>query len=218
MKHSVSRGVQAPRLAGGIPARYIPPMRSPRITAVSVLLCGSLVVSLACDKSDEGRQDLQAGAAAALGEGKDDATKEIEEKEAAARREAFEKRKAKEAAEQAKLDLIAERLVGAPDKPHKELQAACDDYIKIYDEWIKLVYFDQDGFQLDFFDNKTKNLGVVMSKCAKLQSIPATDCMIKVIENALPREEFPEPDAKLIQAQPDYIFHKCIEKFAPDKV
>lgn len=183
-----------------------------------VLALASSLTLGACDEGDEKREDLEAAAAAALGDGKGDEAKALEDKEAAKRREAFEARKAKEAEEAAKLDAIAERLVKAPAKAHKDVQAACDDYIKIYDEWVKTIYFDQDGFQLDFFDNKSKNLGVVMSKCAKLQSIEATDCMIEVIKGTQPREEFPEDEAKLIQAQPDYIFNKCIEKFAPEKL
>ena len=183
---------------------------------MSALLCCFALG--ACDKADEKRGDLQAGAAAALGEGKDDKAKELEEKEAAERRKAFEEREAKEAAEREKLDKIAERLVKAPDKPHTDPQKACDDYIAIYEEWVKVVYFDDDGYQLNFFDNKKKNLGKVMGKCAKLASIPATDCMIEVIKGTQPREEFPEEDAKLIQQQPNYLFRKCVEKFDPDKL
>jgi len=191
-------------------------MRTPRLPAVSVALCCCLALA-ACDKtSADEREDLQAGAAAALGQGKDDKTKALEAKEAEKRREAFEARKAEEAEERAKLDKIAARLVKAPDEPHTNAQKACDDYIAIYEEWVKVVYFDDDGYQLDFFDNKKKNLGKVMTKCRKLASIPATDCMIEVIEGTQPREEFPEQDAKLIQAQPDYLFHKCVEKFAPE--
>lgn len=183
--------------------------------SISYTLCCLLALLGACDKQEIERNDLQAAAAAALGEGKDDKTKELEAAEAEARRLAFEKRKAEEAELQAKLDAIAARVVKQPEKPHKTLEQACDDLILIYENWVKKVYFDDDGFQLNFFDNKKKNLGEVMAKCAKLQSIPATDCWIEVIEG-VSAEDFSEADAKLVQGQPDFLVDECIRQFAPE--
>lgn len=190
-------------------------MQGSRLAIVSLLALVS--PAMACDSNEIKRDDLEAAAAAALGpQGKDDKTKEIEAKEAEERRKAFEKRQAEEAAAQAKLDEIAARVVKAPEKPSKKLEKACDDLIVIYEEWIKKVYFDDDAFQLNFFDNKKKNLGVVMAKCAKLQSIPVTDCWMEVIRG-VSAEEFPESDAKLLQAKPDFLFDQCIKQFAPEK-
>jgi hypothetical protein len=192
---------------------YIAPMRGSRL----FLTCTLIALAAACDGGEVKRDDLQAAAAAALGEGKDDKTKEIEAKEAEERRKAFEIRQAEEAAEQAKLDAIAARVVKAPAKPSKKLEKACDELIVIYEDWIKKVYFDDDAFQLNFFDSKNKNLGVVMAKCAKLQSIPVTDCWLEVIK-AVSAEDFPESDAKLLQAKPDFLFDQCIKQFAPEKL
>jgi hypothetical protein len=108
-------------------------------------------------------------------------------------------------------------VVKQPAKPSKSLEKACDDLIVVYEEWIKKVYFDDDGFQLNFFDNKNANLGVVMAKCAKLQSLPVTDCWIETIKGVA-TEDFPEADAKLLQAQPDFLVDECIRKFAPEKL
>lgn len=184
------------------------------MNAVSALICLALASS-ACDKSEAERKDLEAAAAAALGEGKDAKSKELEAKEAEARRKAFEKKKAEEAAEKAKLDAIAAAVVKAPEKPSKTLEKACTELIVIYEEWVKAIYFDDDGFQLDFFDHKKKNLGVVKAKCAKLQSIPATDCMIEVVKG-VSAEGFSEEDAKVVQGKPEYLFDRCIEQFAPE--
>jgi hypothetical protein len=186
-------------------------------TCLVTCLVMGLVMS-ACDSKEIKRDELEAAAAAALGpQGKDDATKEIEAKEAEERRKAFEKRQAEEAAAQAKLDEIATRVVKAPAKPSKNLVKSCDDLIVIYEEWIKKVYFDDDAFQLNFFDNKKKNLGVVKAKCAKLQSIPVTDCWMEVIR-LVSAPEFSEEDAKLLQAKPDFLFDQCIKQFAPEKL
>lgn len=187
--------------------RYIPLMRWSRLTAAFALAC---VVSAGCDKGDDRREDLEAAAAAALGEGKDDKAKELEEKAAAERKKKYEEQKAKEAEKQAKLDAIAASVVKAPEKPSKNLAAACDALIEIYDEWVRAVYFDDDRFQLNFFDSKSKNLGAVKGKCAKRADLEATDCMIEVIKAVA---EIPEPDRKLIQEQPDYLFDKCVERF-----
>ncbi|NJL23537.1 MAG: hypothetical protein HC895_26375 [Leptolyngbyaceae cyanobacterium SM1_3_5] len=116
---------------------------------------------------------------------------------------------------QAKLDAIAARVVKQPAKPSKSLEQACDDLIVIYEEWVKAVYFDDDGFQLNFFDHKKKNLGEVMTKCAKLQSIPATDCWIEVIKGVA-AEDFSEADAKVVQSKPDFLVDECIRQFAPE--
>jgi hypothetical protein len=180
------------------------------------LTCTLIALVAACDDGEVKRDDLQAAAAAALGEGKDDKTKEIEAKAAEDRRKAFEIRQAEEAAAQAKLDAIAARVVKAPAKPSKKLDKACDELIVIYENWIKKIYFDDDAFQLNFFDKKPENLGLVMAKCAKLQSIPVTDCWLEVVK-AVGAEDFPEADAKLLQAKPDFLFDQCIKQFAPEK-
>ena len=191
-------------------------MRGSRIAVCTLLVLAPL--AMACEDGEIKRNDLEAAAAAALGpQGKDDATKEAEAKAAEERRVAFEKRQAEEAAAQAKLDEIATRVVKAPAKASKNLQKACDDLMPIYEEWIKKVYFDDDAFQLNFFDNKKKNLGVVMAKCAKLQSIPVADCWMEVIRG-VSAAEFTEADAKLLQAKPDFLFDQCIKQFAPEKL
>ncbi len=190
---------------------YISAMRWSPLTAVLALAC---VVSAGCDKGEDKREDLEAAAAAALGEGKDDRAKAIEAKEAAERKKKFEEQKAKEAEQNAKLDAIAATVVKAPDKPSKDLLAACDALVVIYEEWVKAVYFDDDGFQLNFFDSKHKNLGAVKGKCAKLASVEATDCMVEVIKGVA---EIPEPERKVIQERPNYLFDECVEKFAADK-
>jgi hypothetical protein len=184
-------------------------------TLIFAMLGSLAMLATACD-GEAKPSEFEAAAAAALGEGKDDKTKELEAKEAEERRKAFEKRQAEEAAEQAKLDAIAARVVKAPAKPSKKLDKACNDLIVMYENWIKKVYFDDDAFQLNFFDNKNKNLGVVHAKCAKLQSIPVTDCWMEVI-NAVAAEDFTEADAKLLQAKPDFLFDQCIKQFAPEK-
>jgi hypothetical protein len=183
------------------------------VTCTSIAL---VALAAACDGGEAKPSQFEAAAAAALGEGKDDKTKEIEAKAAEDRKKAFEIRQAEEAAAQAKLDEIAARVVKAPAKPSKKLEKACDDLILIYEDWIKKIYFDDDAFQLNFFDNKNKNLGVVMAKCAKLQSIPVTDCWLEVVK-AVGAEDFPEADAKLLQAKPDFLFDQCIKQFAPEK-
>lgn len=193
-------------------------MRAWLIAGSTLTCCLTLAALPACDKSDEAkRSDLEAAGAAMLGAGNDDKNKEANAKAAEQRRKAHEEKLAKEAAETAKLEALAATLVKPAEKPSKNLEAACDSLIVIYEEWIKVVQFDQDGAQLEFFDHKKKNLGVVMAKCAKLQSIPATDCMVEVIKGVMP-EEFSEEDAKLIQAHPEYLFDQCIAQFAPEKL
>lgn len=191
-------------------------MRAPLIAGSVLTCCLTLPALAGCDKGDDAkRSDLEAAGAAMLGVGNDDKNKEADAKAAEQRRKAFKEKAEKKAAETAKLEAIATQVVKAGEKPSKNLEAACDSLIVIYEEWIKVVYFDDDGAQLDFFDHKKKNLGVEMTKCAKLQSVPATDCMVEVIKGVMP-EDFSEDDAKLIQAHPDYLFNKCIEQFAPE--
>ena len=189
-------------------------MRGSTLTATLALVC---ILSAGCDKEEVERKDLEAAAAAALGEGADAKTKEADAKAAEERKRKFEAQKAKEAEENAKLDAIAATVVKAPEKPSKDLPDACEKYMLIYPDWVRAVYFDDDGFQLNFFEHKHKNLGAVKGKCAKLASLPATDCMIEVIKG-VSAEDVPEADRKLIQARPDYLFEKCVEKFDPEKL
>jgi hypothetical protein len=131
----------------------------------------------------------------------------------------FEEQKAKEAEELEKLDEIAAAVVKAPAKPSKKLEAACQEYMIKYEDWVKAVYFDDDEFQINFFSEQNrKYLGEQKGKCAKLASIPATDCMIEVIVSITAEGAYSEPDRKLIQGRPDYLFDKCVEKFAPEKL
>ncbi len=190
-------------------------MQGSPVIAGFALACLTCLATAGCDEGTDKREDLEAAAAAALGEGKDDRAKELEAKQAAERKRLYDEQKAKEAEQNAKLDKLAATLVKAPDKPSKDLAAACDALIVIYEEWVKAVYFDDDGFQLEFFDSKSKNLGVVKAKCAKLASVEATDCMIEVIEGIA---DVPEPERKVIQERPDYLFDACTKKFAPDKL
>jgi hypothetical protein len=195
-------------------------MRWPRLTAASVLPCVlvSMVIGAGCDDGGEKkRNDLEAAAAAALGQGKDEKTLELEAKEAERRRKLLEDQKAKEAERAAKLEAIAAAVVAAPAKPSKNLEAACTELITIYEEWVKAVYFDDDGFQLDFFDHKRKNLGTIKGRCAKLASVEATDCMIEVIRRISAEDAFSEDDRKLVQGKPELLFDRCVEVYAPDK-
>ena len=77
-------------------SKYVRRMRFDTIATVVVAGTLSSLMSLvcACDDEKPRRQDLEAAAAAALGEGKDDKTKELEAAEAEARRKAFEARRA----------------------------------------------------------------------------------------------------------------------------
>ncbi len=184
----------------------------------AVALLVTLPLALACDKGDEDRKkDLEVAAAAALGADKDKETKEREEKEAADRRVAFEKRQKEEAATNAEYERLEKQLLGQPAKLPKTLDAACTSLIEIYEEWIKAIYYDDDGAQLTFFDSKSKNLGDVKGKCAKVGSIPAAACMIHVIEGAK-GESLPEADRKLLQAKPERMFEKCVAQYAPEYV
>lgn len=169
-------------------------------------------VSAGCGDKDVERKDLEAAAGAALGEGLDAETKAANEKAAEERKRKFEEEKAKEAAEIATLDAIAAKVVKAPAKPSKDLAAACETNMVIYEDWVRAIYFDDDGFQLNFFDSKHKNLGAIKGACAKLANPAATDCMTEVIKG-VSAEDFPESDRKLIQARPDYLFQKCVENF-----
>ena len=204
-------------------------MRGPRCTFASALrlvsgasvwlgLSSLMALTSGCDKEEtKKRDDLEAAAAAALGEGKDDKTKELDAKEEQARKQAYAEHKAEEEAEKAKLEAIAAKVVKGRDEQPKDLDAACTELIEVYSDWVKAVYFDDDGFQIEFFDNKKKNLGAVKGKCAKLGSIEATTCMVEVVKGVT-AEDFPEADRKLIQGKPEFLFDKCVEKFAPDKL
>lgn len=174
------------------------------------------VMSSGCDSEKAERKDLEAAAAAALGEGLDAKAKEAEAKAAAERKRMYEEQKAKEAAQNARLDELADSLVKAPDKPSKNLVDACEKYMTSYPEWVRAVWFDDDAYQLNFFDSKAKNLGTIKGNCAKLANIAATDCMSEVIK-AVSAEDFPEADRKLLQQRPDDLFSKCVEKFAAEK-
>ncbi len=175
----------------------------------------ALALTFACDseKSESERSNREAAAAAALGTEKDAATKQREEAEAAERRKAFDSRKQEEAALDAKFTGFSDVLVGVPAKLPKTLDAACTELMEIYPEWIKAIYFDDDGKQLTFFDSKSKNLGEIKGKCAKVASIEAAACMTHVIQG-VSAEDFPEPDRKAIQGKPDHLFDACVTKYA----
>jgi hypothetical protein len=180
------------------------------------LTLATLPLVFGCDSdAGSGAKDLEAAAAAALGTEKDKETKEREEKEAAERRKAFEERKKEEAALDAEYTRLETQLIGRADKLPKNLDAACTELIEIYSDWIKAIYFDDDGAQLTFFDSKSKNLGDVKGKCAKVGSIEAAACMTHVIAGAS-AEDFPESDRKLLQNRPDQLFDACVTKYAPE--
>ncbi len=187
-----------------------------RGTWPSILLSAISLAAIACDAKPDGkREDLEAAAAATLPQ-EDEATKKLREKEAAERKAAFEAKKKAEAEQKAKLDAITTTVIGQPAKLPKSLDAACTELIEIYEEWIRAIYFDDDGAQLEFFDAKSKNLGEVKGKCAKIGSIESAACMTHVIK-AVSAEGFSEADRKLLQAKPDYLFEQCVAKYAPDK-
>jgi hypothetical protein len=192
-------------------------MRGPWLRLPSglvALLLAALPLASACDSdAGDGSKDLQAAAAAALGTEKDAATKEQEEKDAAERRKAFDERKAQEAELDAKLGKFSEQLVALPPKLPKNLDAACTELMEAYPDWIKAIYFDDDGKQLTFFDSKAKNLGDVKGKCAKVGNIEAAACMTHVIQG-VSAEDFPESDRKIIQGKPDHFFDACVTKYA----
>lgn len=195
-------------------------MRWSPLTAVSALV--GLLGLAACDKGDETKaNELEAAAAAALGIVEEDEeakakAKAIDERVAQQRREQREAELAEQAEQDAKLAAIAAAVVRAPAKPSSKLEPACDALVVVYAGWVKAVYFDDDRYQLEFFDSKRKNLGAVKGRCAKLASIEATDCMVEVIK-AVSAGDMSEADRKLIQGRPDFLFDKCIEAFAPDK-
>jgi hypothetical protein len=193
------------------------------LTAMFALAC---VAAVGCDDKEVERKDLEAAAAAMAGDEVGKEEKEAEAKVAAERKARLEAEKAKEAEDNAKLDAIAAAVVKEPKKPSKNLEAACHEYMLKYEDWVKAVYFDQDEFQINFFSEENgKYLGEQKGKCAKLASIPAADCWIEVIK-AIAAEgadgtmwgAYSEPDRKLIQLRPDYLFDKCVEKFAPEKL
>lgn len=192
-------------------------MRRPwlRLSSAPVaLLLATLPFAGACDSdADGGRKDLEAAAAAALGTEKDKETKAQEEKDAAERRKAFDERQQQQAELDAKLDKFSAQLVAVPDKLPKDLDAACTELIEVYSDWIKAIYFDDDGKQLTFFDNKAKNLGEVKGKCAKVGNIEAAACMTHVIQG-VSTEDFLESDRKIIQGKPDHFFDACVTKYA----
>ncbi len=185
---------------------------SSTIAATIAIVTMSLTL-VACDDAKGGdRKDLEAAAAAALGAEKDAEAKAREEKEAAERRKSFDERKTKEAAVEGQLQALEIGLVALPTKLPKDLESACTQLIEVYPDWIRAVYFDDDGTQLAFFDAKSKNLGEVKGNCAKVGSVEAAACMIEVIK-LVSAEGFPEADRKAIQGKPDHFFDACATKY-----
>ncbi|MCA9686747.1 MAG: hypothetical protein KC457_31565 [Myxococcales bacterium] len=172
-----------------------------------------LAAALACDggKAEDSNAKAEADAKAAA-----DAKKAKEAEEAEALAKGLEERKKREDAEKAKYDAFAARFVKGRDKQPKDLDAACTELIEVYSDWVKAIYFDDDRYQLEFFDHKKENLGKVMGNCAKLDSIESTSCMVEVIKGVT-AEDVSEEDRKMLQAKPDFLFDSCVAKFAPDK-
>lgn len=173
----------------------------------------ALILSLAaCDSGPE--PDAKQDDAAAKAKAEEDAKKAEEEE---ALRKGLEKKQAAEAAEKAKYDAIADVVVKAPDKLPKDLDTACTELIYIYSDWVKAIYFDDDKYQITFFDSKKENLGKVKGSCAKLDSVEAAACMTEVIKAVTAEGAYTEEQFKLLQAKPDYLFDACVDKYAPGK-
>lgn len=136
---------------------------------------------------------------------------------AEAERKGREAQAAREAERIAKLDAIAADVVKLPDPLPKTLDDACTEVIENYGDWVKAVYFDDDRFQIEFFDSKKANLGKVKGKCAHLESLEASACMASVVKGVAAEGAYTEDQRKLIQNSPDYLFEACVAKFAPDK-
>ncbi|NVB40926.1 hypothetical protein G6O69_24010 [Pseudenhygromyxa sp. WMMC2535] len=178
-----------------------------RPTTPYLLAC--VLALAACDKSS-----AEDPAAKAQAKADADAKAEAEE-EARIERLVAEKRAREKAEHDKTYGGMVERFVKEPEALPKDLDAACTELIENYSDWIKAVYFDDDRAQLEFFDHKKKNLGVVKGKCAKVGNIAAAACMTGVIKG-VSADDVSEADRKLIQAEPDYLFDECVAKFAPD--
>ena len=145
---------------------------------------------------------------------REQAAREAEEAEAEAKGRAAIAARAE--AKQDELDAIALRVVKSRDELPKDLDAACTELIENYSDWVKSVYFDQDGFQLDFFDHRKANLGKIKGGCARMGDVEAAVCMVEVIKGVTADGAFTETERKMIQEHPKFLFDACVAKFAPD--
>ena len=183
-----------------------------RRIAWTTMMAGALLLA-ACGgdkkKGDgEGRKDLEAGAAAALGSGEDEKTKAAREADEAKRKEAFAERKAKEEAEKAAYEEKMNEIITLPEKMPKNVKTACKDLLDAYHEFILKSYEGDDGAILDWYNNrKAEELGARRGKCVKIDSLEATACQIHALNAAPPKWREKELE----------IISRCVQKYAPEK-
>lgn len=177
---------------------------------VTSCLCAGLLVGpvTGCDgeKKEEDREDLDAFAKTALGEGEDEATKAARLADEKARKEAFAKRKAEEQAEQKKYDEVLATYAVLPEDMPKDVEQACKDVLPAYETWIKTQFADDAGAQMNYFDNKSKIWGDLRGKCMKIDSLEAAACQVNVLS---------QTPAGMAGKGKD-LMSACVEKFAPE--
>jgi uncharacterized lipoprotein YehR (DUF1307 family) len=138
-------------------------------TLIRCSIVAVFVVAVAgCDDGEEtrDRKELEAFATTALGT-PDKVTEEARAAEEAKLKEVYARRKKEEEEAAAKIKATLDSIAGQPDKLPKNLDVACDEVLKAYDEYQRRTLND-DGAVLDWVDNKRKYLGERRVKCTEL--------------------------------------------------
>ncbi len=172
-------------------------------------IAGCLALGLAGCKGaadEKDREELEAFAKTALGEGEDPETKAAREADEAARKKAFAERKAKEEAEKKQFDETVATYAVLPEDMPKDVDEACKRITEVYTDWIKTQYAEDAGAQMNYFDNKKKILGELRGKCLKIDNLEAAACQANVL--AKTPAGMAGKDKELMRA--------CVEKFAPE--
>jgi len=178
------------------------------ITVGTITAGLTLGLAVGCKGADEeqDREELEAFAKTALGEGEDPETKAAREADEAARKKAFAERKAKETAEQRKFDETVATHAVLPESMPKDVDEACRQLTESYETWIKTQYAEDAGAQMNYFDNKKVILGELRGKCLKIGSLDAAACQVNVLA---------QTPAGMAGKDKD-LMTACVEKFAPE--
>lgn len=189
---------------------YAPPMvKRVRLALGLVVGCG-LAVSAGCDSGSDGeRKDLEAFAKTALADAEAEIKKEAEEAAREKARLEVEEKKAKEIADH---KAAVDALATMPETLPKTLDAACDEVLEAYTEFIKQTYADDAKELMLFYDNKRKRLGERRTKCEAVASIKAAACEAAALRAAVATPE----DAAKWRDQGLEIMSHCVDKFEPD--
>ncbi|MEZ4426507.1 MAG: hypothetical protein R3A51_02310 [Nannocystaceae bacterium] len=174
--------------------------RAIHFTVGLVLLCVPACTIDADDPGGGGKREASI-AKAFDAQSEQEAAKKAEEERFLA--EYAEKKKAEEAAAKAQFDEAVEALAVLPQKPARDVKAACDDAADAYDVMMKRR-FAEDAKELRlYYDRRRVERAEIREKCRLAGGVKVGSCYANALWKITPE----------LYAHDNELLRRCVEKF-----